>query len=221
MLSMTATIKRDLTLARRSPARMIAVPTFFILLVTIFPLALGPDPDLLARIAPGVLMAAALMATLVHLDRLFRDDAEDGTLDAVILSPAPLSLYTAGRIVAHWMVTGLPLLILCPIMAMILNAPLPLAESVFGVILPATLLLTLIGAAVQGLSLGSGLGGVLLAVLALPLYIPVLIFSGAALHLLSTAMDAAMPMAILWACVALATPLTPLVTAATLRMARG
>ena len=221
MITFTATITRDLLLARRTPARMMAVPSFFILLVTIFPLALGPDPDLLARIAPGILMAACLMATLIQLDRLFRDDAEDGTLDAVILSPAPLSLYTAGRIAAHWIITGAPLLVLLPILSFLLNAPLPFATSLFGVVLPATLLLTLIGAAVQGLSLGSGLGGVLLAVLALQFYIPVLIFSGAALHLLAISMDATMPITILWACVFFAAPIIPIITAATLRMARG
>ena len=218
MTLFAATVARDLRLALRHPARAAAAPLFFVLAAVLFPLALGPDPVTLKLAAPGLLAVAALLAALLALDGLFRDDRNDGTLDLVILAPAPLALYAAGRIAAHWLLAGLPLLFAAPLMAVMLGMKLSMTGPVLSALLPATLLLHLLGAPGAALALGARGGSVLLALLIVPLYIPVLIFSASAIDLAINGISSwTSPVLFLWAMLALALPAAPLATAAILK----
>jgi len=173
-------VRRDLRLALRQGSDAALVLAFFVLAVVLFPLGVGPEPELLARIAAGVLWVMALLASLLSLDRLFQADYEDGSLEALLLSPLSLGALVLAKSLAHWLATGLPLLLLAPLLALLLQLDgdgfLPLA---LGMLL-GTPTLSLIGAVGAALALGARRAGVLLSLLVLPLYIPVLIFGVAA-----------------------------------------
>ncbi|MCB1967481.1 MAG: heme exporter protein CcmB, partial [Candidatus Accumulibacter sp.] len=171
-----AVIGRDLRLAMRRQADIVAAMFFFIIVVSLFPLGVGPEPDQLRRMAPGVLWVAALLATMLSLPRLFADDHRDGTLEQLALAPQPLGLIVLGKVIAHWLVAGLPLVVLAPV----LGVQFDLAADALGVLVLSLLIgtpaLSGIGAIGAALTLGVRGGGVLLSLLVLPLYIPVLIF---------------------------------------------
>lgn len=175
-----AIIRRDLRLALRQGVDTLVVVLFFVLAVVLFPFGVGPEPELLARIAPGVVWVMALLASLLSLERLFQNDYEDGGLDLLALSPFPLEMIVLAKCAAHWLTTGLPLLAAAPLLAVLLDLP---AQG-FGGLLLAMLLgtptLTLVGAIGAALVLGARRGGVLVSLLVLPLYVPVLIFGVAA-----------------------------------------
>lgn len=173
---------REMTLALRRKAEVLTTMLFFVIVVSLFPLGIGPEIDTLREIAPGVLWVAALLASMLSLNRLFSDDYIDGTLEQLIISSQPLALLVFGKILAHWILTGLPLVLISPILGMQLGMD---ADSI--IILMLTLLigtpvLSLIGAVGAGLTLGVRGGGVLLSLLILPLYIPVLIFGSGAVE---------------------------------------
>ena len=212
-----ATLKRDLCLGLRRKSHMIMAPAFFMMIVILFPLALGPDPVVMKLAAPGLLVVAALLAALLPLDTLFRDDCSDGSLDLLLSSGAPLSLYVFGKIAAYWLLTSLPLLVAAPVMMLVLDMPVSMVFPVLAALFPVTWLLNLTGAAGAALSLGTKPGSVLLALLLVPFYIPVLIFGAASLDLTRNGVDAMTPMLLLWALTALALPVVPLVTAAILK----
>ena len=214
---LTSTLIRDLRLGLRRKNQLIMAPVFFMMLVILFPLALGPDPVVMKLAAPGLLVVAALLAALLPLDTLFRDDDGDGSLDLLLTSGEPLCLYVFGKIVAYWLLTSLPLLAAAPVMMLALDMPLSMAASVLSTLFPVTWLLNLFGAAGAALALGTRPGSVLLALLLIPFYIPVLIFGAAALDLTRNGVDAAAPLLLLWALLALALPVVPLVTAAILK----
>ena len=172
-------LRRDLLLTLRRPAELLTTLFFFIIVVSLFPLGIGPQPELLREIAPGVLWVAALLASLLALPRLFAADHADGTLEQLALAPQPLSLIVFAKLVAHWLTTGLPLTLLAPLIALQFDLP-PAATGV----LVASLAL---GAA---LTLGLRGGGVLTAVLVLPLYIPALIFGAGAVEATLGGLDA-------------------------------
>ncbi|MEP5716981.1 MAG: heme exporter protein CcmB [Alphaproteobacteria bacterium] len=176
MTGFRAILMRDLRLALRQGMDSAMVVMFFVIAVVLFPLGVGPEPNVLARIAPGVLWVAALLSVLLSLERLFHADFEDGSLELLALSPPALEVVVLAKVLAHWLITGLPLIIAAPVLAVLLNMP---ADG-FGLLLLALLLgtptLSLIGAVGAALILGSRRGGVLLALLILPLFIPVLIF---------------------------------------------
>jgi heme exporter protein B len=171
-----AVISRDLRLAMRRQADIVAAMFFFIIVVSLFPLGVGPEPDQLRKLAPGVLWVAALLATMLSLPRLFADDHRDGSLEQLALAPQPLGLIVIGKIVAHWLVAGLPLVVLAPV----LGIQFDLAGDALAVLTLSLLIgtpaLSGIGAIGAALTLGVRGGGVLLSLLVLPLYIPVLIF---------------------------------------------
>jgi heme exporter protein B len=173
---MAAMIRRDLRLALRQGMDSMMVVTFFVLAVVLFPFGVGPEPNVLARIAAGVIWVAALLASMLSLERLFQIDYEDGSLELLALSPMPLEAAVAAKVAAHWLTTGLPLIVATPLLALLLNMDM----EGFGVLLAALALgtptLSLIGSVGAALILGSRRGGVLLSLLVLPLYIPVLIF---------------------------------------------
>jgi len=171
-----AVFRRDLRFAIRHGADTAVVLAFFVVTTVLFPLGVGPVAKTLAAIAPGVIWVAALLATLLSLDRLFAADYEDGTIDLFLTSGTSLVMMVVAKCLAHWLTTGLPLIILSPILATMLNLPasgyLMLALGLF----VGTPVLTLIGAVGAALVLGARRGGVMMAVLVLPLYVPVLIF---------------------------------------------
>lgn len=174
-----AILRRELRLALRQGGDTIMVLSFFVLTVALFPLGLGPAPDVLARIAPGVIWVTALLASMLSLDRLFLGDYEDGSLELLVLSPGSLEIVVLAKCTAHWLTTGLPLLIASPVLALLLNLdrgglPMLLAAMALG-----TPSLTMVGAIGAALTLGARRGGVLLSLLLLPLYVPVLVFGAA------------------------------------------
>ncbi len=169
-------VRRDLSLAMRQGMDSAMVVTFFVLAVVLFPFGVGPEPGVLARIAAGVIWVAALLAAMLSLERLFQTDYEDGSLELLALGGMALEVTVLAKVVAHWLTTGLPLIVAAPILAVLMQMP---ADG-FAVLILALLLgtptLSLIGAVGAALILGSRRGGVLLSLLVLPLYIPVLIF---------------------------------------------
>lgn len=219
MTGFTAIVARDLRLALRQGMDSVMVVAFFVIAAVLFPLGVGPEPNLLARIAPGVLWVSALLAVLLSLERLFHGDFEDGSLELLALSPPPLELVVLAKITAHWIVTGLPLIAAAPVLAILLHLP---AEG-FALLLLALLLgtptLSLIGAVGAALILGSRRGGVLLALLILPLFVPVLIFGVGAVEAALGGFAARAPLLLMGAMLAGALALAPWAAAAALRQA--
>lgn len=207
-----ATIARDLKARLRQPAELLNPLAFHLIVVSLFPLGLGPDKDLLRALAPGVLWVAALLALLMSLDSLFRQDYEDGALEQAALGPAPLSLVALGKTVAHWLLAGLPLALLTPLFGVLYALG---AEALWALclsLLLATPSLSLLGATVAALTPGLARGGLLMAILVLPLYVPALIFAtslvAAASQGLGYAAEVYALAAILLGCLALAPPAT-------------
>jgi heme exporter protein B len=212
-------LQRDLRLAFRQGMDAFMAVTFFIIAGALFPLGVGPEPGVLARIAGGVIWVNALLAVLLSLDRLFQQDYEDGSLELLVLSPASLEVTVLAKAAAHWLTTGLPLIAASPILAVLLNLP----PEGYAVLLAAMALgtpsLSLIGAVGAALSLGARRGGVLMSLLVLPLYIPVLIFGVAAVDAAVLGLTARPHLLFLGAILAAALPLSPWTAAAALRQA--
>lgn len=169
-------VRRDLRLALRQGSDSVMVVMFFILTVVLFPFGIGPEGNILARVASGVIFVAALLASMLSLERLFQTDYEDGSLELLALSPVPMEVIVLGKVCAHWLTTGLPLMIASPLLAILMN----MDEKGFTMLMLALALatpaLSLIGAIGAALVLGSRRGGVLISLLVLPLFVPVLIF---------------------------------------------
>lgn len=175
-----AVIGRDIKLAMRRQADIVSALFFFVIVVSLFPLGIGPEPDLLRKLAPGVLWVAALLATMLSLPRLFADDHRDGTLEQLALAPHPLGLVVLGKVIAHWLVSGLPLALLAPVLGIQFDLSGDALLVLTLAILLGTPALSGIGGIGAALTLGLRGGGVLLSLLVLPLYIPVLIFGAGA-----------------------------------------
>jgi heme exporter protein B len=179
---MAASLHRDLLLVMRRKSEVFTALFFFVIVASLFPLGIGPDPGLLRKIAPGVIWVSALLATLLGLQRILASDYADGTLEQMALSPASLSAMVAGKILAHWLVCGLPLVVLAPVIGFQFD----LGASAIGLLMLTLLLgtptLSMIGAVGASLTLGARGGGALLSLLVLPLYIPVLIFGAGAVN---------------------------------------
>lgn len=173
-------IQRDLRLALRHGMDSLMAVVFFVLAVVLFPFGVGPEPDILTRIAPGVIWVAALLASMLALERLFQTDYEDGSLELLSLAPVPMEAVVLAKVIAHWLTTGLPLIAAAPLLAIFLNMEEQGFLALIGALALGTPLLSLIGAVGAALILGSRRGGVLLSLLVLPLFIPVLIFGVAA-----------------------------------------
>ncbi len=212
-----AVVRRDLRLALRNPADSATVVLFFVLTVVLFPFGIGPEPQILARIAAGVVWVTALLACLLSFDRLFQLDAEDGSLEMLALAPAPLELVVAGKCLAHWLTTGLPLIAASPLMALMLGLPASGYTALIASLLLGTPTLSLVGAIGSALTLGARRGGVLLPLLVLPLYIPVLIFAVAAVDAAISGLAVRPHLLLLGGLLALALPLAPLAAAACVR----
>ena len=173
--------KKDVLLAFRQRSEIINPLLFFLIVISLFPLGIGPEPQLLARMAPGIIWVAALLSTMLGLDKIFRDDYQDGSLEQLLMSPYPTSLIVIAKIAAHWSITGLPLVLLSPMFGLLLNMDSNSMQAAVVTLLIGTPLLSLIGAIGAGLTVGLQKGGILLSLLVLPLYIPVLIFATSAI----------------------------------------
>jgi heme exporter protein B len=211
-------IQRELRIAFRGGADVVNPLWFFLIVITLFPLGIGPDPQQLARIAPGVAWVAALLASLLALERLFRDDFSDGSLEQLILLPTPLPVTVIGKVVAHWLVTGVPLIILSPLAALLLSLDFNGWRAMALTLLLGTPTLSFLGAIGVGLTVGLRRGGVLLSLLVLPLAIPVLIFASAAMEAASQGLPISGYLAILGAMLLGSATLSPFATAAALRI---
>ncbi len=212
-------IRRDLRLALRQGSDSLMVVTFFVLTVVLFPFGIGPESGVLERVSAGVLWVTALLASMLSLDRLFQTDYEDGSLELLVLTPAALEVVVVGKLVAHWLTTGLPLLIAAPILAVLLHMNADGFVTLILTMLVGTPILSLIGGIGAALVLGARRGGVLLSLLILPLYVPVLIFGVGAIDAAVPARSATPHLMILGGLLALALPLAPWATAAALRQA--
>ena len=210
-------LRRDLRLALRNRADTLTVLAFFVLAVVLFPFGVGPEPGILTRIAPGVIWVMALLAALLSLDRLFQADYEDGSLDLLLLAPGSLVVTIAMKVAAHWLTTGLPLIVATPILGLLMQLPADAYPAMIGAMLLGTPILSLIGAVGAALVLGARRGGVLLSLLVLPLYVPVLIFGVAAVESAIVGLAVRAHLLILSGLLVAATVLTPVATAAALR----
>ncbi|GIU02623.1 heme exporter protein CcmB [Shewanella sp. 1_MG-2023] len=174
-------LQRDLKIAIRHRGDIFNPLLFFVLVVTLFPLGIGPEPQVLSRVAPGIIWVAALLASMLSLERLFKADFNDGSLEQMLLSPQPLPILVLSKVLAHWILTGVPLILVAPLLAVLLHLE---SNSYTALILTLTVgtpVLSLLGAIGVALTVGLRKGGVLLSLLILPLYIPVLIFATSAI----------------------------------------
>jgi heme exporter protein B len=210
-------LSRELRLAIRHPADTLAAVMFFVLVAALFPFGVGPSPELLARLAPGVLLASALLAALLPLDRLFGAEAEDGSLDQLLLSGLHPAAIAAVKALAHWITTGVPLVVATPLAAALLNLPVTAISVAMAALALGSAILSLLGAAGAALTLGARRGGVLLPLLVLPLAIPVMIFGAAAIEAAASGLEARPFLLLEAAMLALAIPLAPLAAGAALR----
>ena len=218
MTALWCIVRRDLRLDFRRGGDSVNVMIFFLLTVTLFPLGVGPEAAILTRIAPGVIWVAALLAAMLSLDRLFRGDFDDGSLDLMILGPLPLEMTVLAKCLAHWLTTGLPLVIVSPLLAVLLSMDGAGFATLIGTMLLGTPLLSLIGGIGAGLTVSLRGGGVLISLLVLPLYIPVLIFGVGAVDAAVYGLAAKPHLLVLGAMLVAALPLCPWASAAALRL---
>lgn len=211
-------VLRDLTLAMRRRADVLTTLFFFIIVVSLFPLGVSPELETLRGIAPGVIWVAALLASMLSLGRLFSGDYQDGTLEQMLLLPQPLSVLVLAKVLSHWLVSGVPLVLLSPLLGMQLGMSPEAIGLLMLTLLLGTPVLSLIGSVGAALTLGVRGGGVLVSLLVLPLYIPVLIFGTGAVDAATSGLDFEGHLSLLGAFLVLAMLLTPLATAAALRI---
>ncbi len=219
MTGFAALMARDLRLVWRRPGDVAVVLAFFVVATVLFPLGIGPEANVLARIAAGVLWCAALFAALLSLDRLFATDYEDGTLDLLLLAPWPLELAALAKCAAHWIVTGLPLAVLAPLLGVVFGLDAPALAALGTTLLVGTPTLSLVGGLAAALTLGARRSGALLALLALPLCVPTLIFGASAVETIAMGEGFAVHLAILAALALVSLATLPWAIAAALRQA--
>jgi heme exporter protein B len=211
-------VARDLKLAWRGRADVLSTLFFFVIVVSLFPFGVGPEPHLLRAIAPGVVWVAALLAALLSLGRLFANDYHDGTLEQLLVTPQSLYLVVLGKIVAHWLVSGVPLVLMAPLMGVQFDLSRNALLMLFVSLLIGTPVLSLIGSIGAALTLGLRGGGVLIALLILPLYIPVLVFGTGAVDASITTGSPQANVYLLGAMLVLALVFAPWATSAALRI---
>jgi heme exporter protein B len=213
-----ALLRRDLLLVWRRRGDALNPMLFAIIVVALFPFAVGPETTVLARIAAGTIFVAVLLAMLLSLDALFRSDLEDGSLEQLVLSPHPLSLLLACKILVHWLTTALPLILIAPLLAQMLSLPSTVLPVLLAALALATPLLSLIGAVCVALTVGMRRSGMLLTLLVLPLIVPVLIFGAGACNAVQNGFAYSAPLLWLAAWLVLALILAPLAAAAALKI---
>jgi heme exporter protein B len=214
----TVVLRRELTLSLRRPDQILQPLVFFLIVTTLFPLSLSPEPRLLRQLAPGVLWVAALLASLLSLDGLFRGDADDGTLEQLALSGQSLNAIVVAKTVAHWLVSGACLVLVSPLVALALGIPIEAFGPMLSSLAMGTLTLSWLGAIGAGLTVGLKRGNVLLSLIVLPLSMPLLIFGASATDRAISGLAAAGPLYLLAAVCVLTTTLAPFAAAAALRI---
>jgi heme exporter protein B len=210
---------RDITIAFRHPGEALLVVAFFVLVASLFPLGVGADPQLLARIGPGVIWVCALLAAFLSLSALFAGDYADGSLEQMMLSPHPMPGWVAGKIAAHWMTSGLPLTVLSPLLGLQYGLAPDTLLALAAALLLGTPVLSLLGAACTALTLGARGGGMLLALVALPLFVPVLIFGAGAAEAQAAGLSPVPHLSLLGAGLILAVMAVPFAACAAIRIA--
>ncbi len=211
-------LQRDLILAIRHRAELMNPVLFFVLVVVLFPLGIGAEATILERIAPAIIWIAALLSALLSLDRIFRTDMEDGSLEQMLISAQPMSLLILAKIIAHWLITGLPVVIVGPLLALFLGLSIEGIETLFITLLLGTPILSAIGSVGVALTVGLRRGGVILSLLVLPLYVPVLIFASQAVDAAASGFPPVAAIAMLSALLLLSLSLTPWAASAALKM---
>jgi len=212
-------IRRDLTIAMRRRADVFTTLIFFAIVVSLFPLGIGPEPSTLRLIAPGIVWVGALLASMLALEQIFSADHRDGTLEQMLLTPQPVALLVAGKVLAHWLVSGVPLVLMAPLLGLQFDLSWDALQTLIVSLLLGTPALSLIGAIGAALTLGLRSGGVLVALLVLPLYIPVLIFGAGAVEATVSGLGGQSHLSMLAAILVGSLVLAPLATAAALRVA--
>jgi len=217
--SLRAIVARDLRLSMRRRGDVLNHLVFFVIVVTLFPLGVGPDPGLLRTMAPGILWVAALLAAMLSLQRMFAADYADGTLEQMLVSAHPVALIVVGKTLAHWLMSGLPLTLLAPVLALQFDLPQRALEVLTLSLAIGTPVLSLIGGVGAALTLGVRGGGVLLALLVLPLYVPVLIFGTGSVEAVLSGLNPGAHLSLLGAFLAITSVVSPWATSAALRIA--
>lgn len=218
MKAFIAILRRDISLSLRSGVDSAQPLIFFVIALTLFPLGVGPSPEILERIGVGVIWVLALLAVMLSLDRLFQADAEDGSLEQLALADLPLELTVLAKCLAHWLMSGLVLVIASPLLALLLHQSVETSGVLALALLLGTPVLTLIGSVGAALLIGARRGGVLIALLVLPLYIPILIFGVSAVEAEVMGLGGSAQLLILGAILLAALALTPFAAAAALRL---
>ncbi|AKO45226.1 heme exporter protein CcmB [[Haemophilus] ducreyi] len=211
-------IQRELTIAFRKPAEILNPLWFFLVVITLFPLLMGPNPELLSKIAPGIAWVAALLSALLSFERLFRDDYLDGSLEQLVLLPVGLPQVAFAKVVAHWLLTGLPLILLSPVAAILLSLEMHVWWALVLTLLLGTPILSCLGAIGVALTVGLRKGGTLLSLLILPLFLPVLIFAAAVLEAATLNMAYSGQLAIIGAILTITLTFSPFAIASALRI---
>lgn len=213
-----ACLRRQLLLAFRRPVDSLNPLMFFLLVIALFPLGIGPDPRQLQEFAPGILWIVALLATLLAAEGLFRSDYEDGSLEQLLLSPHPLFLSSLTYVFAHWLITGVPLILLCPLFALMLQLPVAALPTLIFSMALGTAVLSLMGSIGAALTVSLKRGGMLISLIILPLYVPVLIFGSGAVRFAMLGNDPQPQLLLLAGMLSLAVALAPFAIAAGLRL---
>ena len=217
MSTLLAIIRRDLSLVMRQGSDAFVVLIFFVVTVTLFPLGVGPDPLILQNLASGIVWVSALLAAMLSLDRLFQTDYDDGSLELLVLSPYPLELVVLCKCLVHWLTTGLPIMVISPVLALMLNIKTGAFLYLISSMALGTPIISLLGAVGAALVLGSRRSGVLIALLIIPLTIPILLFGVAAIQAATEGYSASSPLMFLGALLLFSIALLPSVIASSLR----
>lgn len=219
--ALMAVLKRDLALAYRQRAELLQPLIFFVLVISLFPLGVGPGPVMLQKIGPGVIWVAAILSSLLGMERLFRDDFLDGSMEQLMLSPCPLALAALVKVFAHWLTSIVPLLLISPLLALFLNLTEAMYWALLLTLVLGTPLLSVVGAIAVGLTVGLHRGGVLLALLLLPVFIPLLIFATSAVDAAALQLPYNAQLAIIAAMLLLSLALAPFAIAYALRVSQN
>ena len=211
-------IHRDITLAMRQKADIFQPLTFFVLVITLFPIAVGPVPETLQKIGPGVIWVAAILSTLLGMERLFRDDFNDGVLEQMQLSNLSLSWIMIAKVFTHWLVTIVPLILISPLLALFLNLTMPMYWALLATLLLGTPILTLLGAIAVALTVGLQKGGILLSLIIIPVFIPLLIFATSAVDTAMFGLNYLPQLAIITAMLCIAMAVTPMAMSYAIRV---
>ena len=221
MVALKSVFQKDLALAYRQRAELMQPLMFFVLVITLFPLAIGPSPETLQRIGGGVIWVAAILSLLLGMERMFRDDFADGSLEQYMLSPTPLYMIVVVKVLTHWLMHIVPLFLISPLLALFLNLTFDMYVALMLTLLLGTPLISFVGAIGVALTVGLHRGGVLLALLLIPIFIPLLIFATSAIESASMLLPYHSQLAIIAALLLFSVALSPMAIAYSLKVSQN